>query len=96
MPSAPSGQSELQELRAKVRAKRHSAPLFDTRRWVRDVERLYEAMAGALLSGHMYPSGLINSQTPPLEPMLDSNRVFLHLPDALCKALGNNGASEAK
>eukprot|EP00667_Euglena_gracilis_P009564 EG_transcript_9717 len=43
--ASPEGSAELQALRAKVKANRLTAPLFDTRRWVADAERLYGVMA---------------------------------------------------
>ena len=45
------GSAELRALRAKVRANRCTAPLFDTRRWVRNVEDAYCAVAARAARG---------------------------------------------
>ena len=43
----------LSEIRGRIEARRHVMPLFDTPRWVRNLERAYNAMWGAHLRGQL-------------------------------------------
>ena len=48
----------LDQLRTKLAANRDTQPLFDTRRWTRNVESAYAAMWSAYASGEPYPAVL--------------------------------------
>ncbi len=48
----------LGRLRSRLAANRDAQPLFDTRRWVRNVESAYAAMWSAYASGEPYPAVL--------------------------------------
>jgi protein O-GlcNAc transferase len=59
--ATPEGAAELLALRDKVHANRPTTPLFDTQRWIRNVEHAYRAVAeraaNGLLPEHLFVTG---------------------------------------
>eukprot|EP00668_Euglena_longa_P012277 GGOE01014716.1.p1 GENE.GGOE01014716.1~~GGOE01014716.1.p1 ORF type:complete len:768 (+),score=146.83 GGOE01014716.1:191-2305(+) len=64
--ASPEAHQELHALRAKIRANRWTAPLFDTQRWLHDVEQLFGVMATRYAQGLPPDHLFAEAPRPPL------------------------------